>query len=131
MYHEGAAIMAESVSTVPHSTELADRLLAEGLLSMSAVARLLGELKGGRPVHPSTPYRWATRGIRLSNGSRLRLEAMVLSGKPVTSRAALVRFLVAQQPDDCHDTPDAPPRSPRARNKAAEKAGHELERLGL
>jgi hypothetical protein len=123
--------MATSVSAASPPTELADRLLAEGLLSMSAIARLLGELKGGRPVHPSTPYRWATRGVRLPDGSRLFLEAIVLSGKPVSSRAALLRFIAAQQPAGSHTAAVVPPRSPRARSKAAETAGRELEQRGL
>src|SRR5262245_7138030 len=101
MQPEGAHVMAVPLCRDPiTAAELADRLLREGLASMPALARLLGQLKGGRPVHPSTPYRWATRGVRLPDGSRLRLEAVVLCGKPVSSRAALLRFIAAQQPDD-------------------------------
>jgi hypothetical protein len=123
--------MAASVSPIRSpSTELADRLLAEGLVSMSAIARMLGELKGGRPVHPSTPYRWATRGVLLRDGSRLKLEAIVLSGRPVSTRAALLRFIAAQQPDDTTDNSTSTPLSgPARRRRDSENAGRELRKV--
>src|SRR5262245_10201201 len=121
--------MAVPISQTP-SAENADRLLSEGLVSMPGIAKLLGELRGGRPVHPSTPYRWATRGVRLPDGSRLRLEALVLSGRPVSSRPALLRFIAGQQPAATKDA-GTPPRSPAARNRASEQAAEELKRLGI
>ena len=93
---------------------------------MSAIARMLGELKGSRPVHPSTPYRWATKGVRTKDGRTIRLESITLSGRPVSSRPALLRFLAEQQ-----DTtvPAASPRSPATRRHQSKVAGEELNKL--
>jgi hypothetical protein len=118
--------------TAPTKTqvlELVERLTTEGLVSMAAIARMLGELRGRRPVHPSTPYRWATKGVRTKDGRVIRLEYITLAGRPVSSRAALLRFLAAQQ-----DTPPASssveaPRSPAARNRDSERAAEQYRKL--
>src|SRR5690349_6458805 len=44
-------------------------------LSLPQAARLVPPNKGARPVHPSTLTRWILDGVRLSDGSRVRLKA--------------------------------------------------------
>src|SRR5262245_14006607 len=96
---------------------------------MNAAAKLFGTFKGGRPVHPSTVSRWASAGVVVAGGTRLRLEAVRLAGRLVTSRAAVVRFVQAQQ-----DSPSAPEppatRSLAERHRAARAAAAELGRMG-
>src|SRR5262245_47605092 len=69
----------------PDVDDVVERILAEGPLGMTPVARRLGEFRGGRPTHASTPARWATAGVRLPDGSTLRLEAVRMNGRLVTS----------------------------------------------
>jgi hypothetical protein len=56
-----------------------DKLIAEGLIGMAEVGRLLGTFRGGRPCHPSTPTRWCLEGVKLPDGRRLRLEHVRIS----------------------------------------------------
>ena len=55
--------------------------------------RLLPRGRNGRPVHPQTVLRWVRRGVH-----GVRLEAVKLGGRWVTSRAALNEFIQALQP---------------------------------
>ena len=110
-----------------NSAELVNQILSEGILSMSALARMFGELRGGRPTHPSTVTRWHKKGIQLPDGSILKLEGVVLNGKPVSSRQALLRFISAQQPNDADTTPI---RTPKKRRRDSERSSQELAAAG-
>jgi hypothetical protein len=59
----------------------------ETLLTLSQAARLQPPGRGGRPTHISTVYRWISRGI-----GGIRLDAIRLGGRLLTSREALQRF---------------------------------------
>ncbi len=69
---------------------------------------------------------WCLAGVKLRDRHTLRLEHYRPAGRLMTSRAALVRFLAAQQQP--FDTPDYQPRSPAERRRAADR---ELEGLGV
>lgn len=100
------------------------RLEAEGLIGMRAVGRMTG-------VHSATPHRWATDGVLLPDGRRLKLEAVKLAGRLVTSRAAVFRFIERQNENHPATlSQDVPPRSPSARTRASERAAAELARMG-
>jgi hypothetical protein len=64
----------------------------ETLRSFADAARLLPALRKGRPVHPATLWRWATRGVRTRGGVTVRLEILKLGGTCCTSDEALTRF---------------------------------------
>lgn len=118
--------MPDSVS------EHIQRLVDEGPIGMAETARLLGTFRGGKPCHSSTPTRWCLDGVRLPDGNALRLEHFRAAGRLMTSKAALLRFLAAQQDADA-DAGVVPPttgRSPAARNRAADAAGRELDSMG-
>jgi hypothetical protein len=110
--------------------EIVDRLLSEGLIGMSAAARLYGTFRGGRPTHSCTPTRHHLHGVRLPDGTVVRLEAIRIAGRLMTSRAAIARFFLAQQPS-------VPPgksgsaRSPATRHRAAELAAKHLAAAGI
>ena len=110
--------------------DLFDRLTSEGLLSLREVARKLKSLRGGRPVAPSTVYRWAMHGRRLPDGRTVRLEAVQVGGQFVTSWPAVRRFVADQQsrpaPLHCART-----RTPTQRRRAAAEAEKELDRKGV
>jgi hypothetical protein len=107
-----------------------DRILSEGPIGASEAARLLGVFRGGRSTHPSTPVRWMLSGVQLADGRRLKLEHIRVANRLMTSRPALVRFLVAQQsPDAVLDA--EPVRTPASRRRAAARAEEELARRGV
>jgi hypothetical protein len=92
----------------------------EALLSMSQAARVrpLGRL--GRPTHPSTVYRWISRGVR-----GRKLESLRLGGTLYTSREALQRFA------DLLTGETAPTPAPSPATLASLKAEEELRRFGF
>jgi hypothetical protein len=105
---------------------LAERILSEGPIGLGEAARLF-ERRAGKPVHTATLTRWAAKGVRAPDGSRVRLEAVWIGNALFTSRAALVRFVESQQPSPPATT--APP-TPARRQRAAAAAAAELERMG-
>jgi hypothetical protein len=115
--------MADSVS------QHIERLISEGPIGMAETGRMLGSFRGGRPCHSSTPARWCLSGVKLADGRTLRLEHYRTAGRLMTSRAALIRFLAAQQVPV--DVPDVAPRSPAERRRAVNAAAEELKRLGV
>ena len=96
---------------------------------MSVAARCLGTFRGGKPTHPSTPTRWALYGITRGDGTVLKLESAHLNGRLITSKQALIRFIVAQQQPADGPVPAAV-RSPSARQRASEAAANRLSELG-
>jgi hypothetical protein len=64
--------------------------LSHDTMSLTQAARRLPRLRAGRPVHPSTVWRWALSGLR-----GVRLETAMVGGVRVTSAAALRRFFDA------------------------------------
>ena len=68
------------------------RVLDEPHITPTALARLVRLEETSRPVHAVTILRWITRGVRV-RGQTVKLEALRLGGRWVTSRPALDRFL--------------------------------------
>jgi hypothetical protein len=105
-------------------------LSAETPLSLKQAARKFPPLRSCRPVNPSTILRWIVRGIRLSGGGRVRLEAIRAGGAWVTSQQAIDRFVESQTQDrlgHCEPTP----RTTRQRQLSTERAREELRRAGI
>ena len=69
--------------------------LTETLRSFAEAAQRLPALRSGKPVNPSTLWRWTTRGVRARHGVLVRLETIKLGGTCCTSDQALVRFFRA------------------------------------
>jgi hypothetical protein len=118
---------ATSIPTSPVLTEI-----TAGLgLSLTQAARRFPPHRRGRPVCSSTVWRWMHDGIRLNDGTLVRLKAARVSGRWLTSELALARFLASQQEDGSQATMAPAARTPNRRHKAAERAGKELESLGV
>jgi Protein of unknown function (DUF1580) len=62
------------------------------LIPLAQVPALLPPGPGGNPVHVSTVWRWVRKGLPVPAGERVRLEAVRLGGRLVTSIPALQRF---------------------------------------
>jgi hypothetical protein len=101
----------------------------ETTISLNQVARMLPPGRRGRPVHLSCVLRWIVDGVRTPTG-RVRLEAVRIGSRWITSVEALERFAARQTPDLESDRP-ALSRSPGTQRRAAERAGKKLESLGI
>jgi hypothetical protein len=73
-------------------------LSTESILSLRDAARLLPPARLGRPVSFQCLLRWVLDGSRAPDGTLVRLEALRVGGRYVTSREALQRFAEALTP---------------------------------
>ena len=111
-------------------------LLFESLISFGQAAKLVPPYRGTKPnANPSTLFRWAYTGVKLPNGERLKLEAIRLGNRWLTSKEALQRFSdtlsAARRPIDDNPLPQGSVRTPSRRLKGSERAAQELGEFGL
>jgi hypothetical protein len=104
-------------------------LSTETVFSLREAAKVLPPARRGRPVSFQCVLRWVLDGTRAADGQLIKLEALRLGARWVTSRQALQRFAEALTPQASGN--QVPTRTPRQRRKAAEKAERELEQLGI
>jgi hypothetical protein len=106
-------------------------LRSEQLLSLPQAARRFPPYRRGRPVNPSTVWRWVFVGVRLPGGRRVRLDAVRLSGRWLTSVEAIERFIRAQTPRLGETAGTPAPRTPGRRRRDSERAAAELGKAGI
>jgi hypothetical protein len=111
-------------------------LLSEKLISFAQAARLIPPSRQSRPVSPSCIWRWYRSGVTTADGRTIKLEAIWLVNRLVTSEEAMKRFIAAQQPQTQPATePDKPTivparsRSPERQRRESERALRELQNL--
>lgn len=119
------ARLHEHVFARPYKSidELIGRLTTEGPIGMRAAGRITA-------THSATCHRWATEGLLLPDGTRLRLESIKSGGRVLTSKPALMAFIAAQQRHEPNGSAEAGPRSPHVRTVASERAAKELVEMG-
>jgi hypothetical protein len=111
------------------------RLLGEKLLSLSQAARLIPPSRQNRPVSPSCLWRWHRSGVKTANGRTVRLEAVWLVNRLVTTEEAVRRFIAAQQPEAaaCSPPTESVPiprtRSVDRRQRDSERALRDLQEM--
>jgi hypothetical protein len=105
-------------------------LLNETLIGLNEAARRLPPGRGRRPVSFSCVFRWITTGIPGPNGQRVRLEAVRLGGRWLTSVEALARWADSLTPN-LDSEPGTPPRTPAQRSRASLLAARALEQEGI
>ena len=113
---------------------MSDELLSEiengEGLTLRDLAAYCPRQRRGKPVSLSCVLRWCLAGVRGPDGARIKLEAARLSGKWISSRGALRRFVQAQTP--CLDRGSrVMPRSASRRQKDNERVERQLETLGI
>lgn len=119
----------------------ANPLLSETLLSLRQAAARVPSYHGSaaRGCNASTVFRWIVDGVRIPGG-RLKLEAVRLAGRWLTSVEALNRFLATQDTvcrPEGQEPPDRPvashlsPRTPEQRKRDSERASRELQKAGI
>ncbi|MBP3957172.1 DUF1580 domain-containing protein [Gemmata sp. G18] len=124
--------MADSVLTPdvePVAQVLAEIQTGDGL-ALSAAGRLFPAHRGTGTVGPSTVFRWLTKGAKANGGHLVRLEAVRVGGRWLTSRGAVARFVRALTDAATPAAPVPAPRTTSARQKASERAGRELVKRG-
>jgi hypothetical protein len=85
----------------PPRAPIAIDIRTETLLGLPQLASRLPAARSGRPVHTSTLTRWILNGVRLSDGTCVRLEAIRIGCRWVSSLEAVSRFIGAQTPVLC------------------------------
>jgi hypothetical protein len=105
-------------------------LANETTVSLAQVAREQPPGRGNAPCSLGCVLRWVLKGVRSPSGELVRLEAIRLGGRWVTSREALQRWAERLTPR-LDEEPAPAPRTAAARGRAAEKAGKELEAMGV
>jgi hypothetical protein len=109
--------------------QIIDQIIQEGAINMSAAAKALTvSLRAARPVHPGTVGRWINVGVTTTRGRRVRLEGFRVGRKWMTSKAAISRFLLAQQPEMTEAVSSI--RTPAERQRADAAARRELKAKG-
>jgi hypothetical protein len=106
-------------------------LTSETPIPLKDACRLVPPARSGKRTHLSTLLRWIQHGARGPSGERVRLEAVRLGGRWLTSREALQRFAAALTPPTDTVPPAPASRTPSARAKAADRAGQALEQAGI
>jgi hypothetical protein len=109
---------------------IASEVATGGGLPLREAARRFPSSRRGRALTLSCVLRWISRGVPGPYGNRVRLEAVRLAGKWLTSEPAIARFLAAQTPS-AEPCAQPTPRTPGRRQQASERAARELEALGI
>ena len=105
-------------------------LLDESLIGLREAAHQLPPGRRGKPVSFSCVFRWITNGIPGPDGKRVRLEAIRVGGRWLTSKQALARW--AEQLTPRMDAGTAlVARTQRQRSRATEKAEIHLANIGI
>ena len=106
-------------------------LNGEPLIPLAAVSGVLPAHRGSGHIGGQTVFRWITRGVRAVDGRVVRLEAVRLGSRWLTSAAAVGRFSAAlTTPAIAPTSPTADPTTPSAPRRPT-AAGRELDALGI
>lgn len=98
-------------------------------MALSTAGRRFPGVRGNAGVDPSTVFRWVTQGTKATDGSRVKLEAVRVGGRWLTSDQAIARFVAALTGGaTAAETPA--PRQPSARQRSSEAAAKQLEQMG-
>jgi hypothetical protein len=89
-------------------------------ISLATATALVPPGRSGRKTHLSTLLRWITKGAKGPDGEVVRLEAVRLGGRWMTSRGALQRFAERLTPSpEGADSPTV--QTPAAKRRAAKQ----------
>jgi hypothetical protein len=106
-------------------------LTIETPLSLAAAAKLVPPARNGKRTHISTLLRWILSGATAPGGTRVRLEAVRLGGRWMTSREAIQRFGERLTPRLDSDTDVPVVRTAAHRKRSDQRAAKELDKIGI
>jgi hypothetical protein len=101
-------------------------------LSISAAGRGFPGHRGNNSIDPSTIFRWIKKGARAVDGTVVKLAALRVGGRWLTSKSAVARFVealtAAADPGENSSAPML--RSPTERQRASVRAAAFLKSKG-
>jgi hypothetical protein len=97
----------------------------------AAIAKAIPSCRIDGPTHPATITRWIMRGVRLRDGSRLRLAATRSPGGWLVTDDAIEHFLAALTADRLGEPAPAPPSATAARQRELARVHAELNAAGF
>jgi len=118
------------MQTIFTTHAIMDEIATGDGIGLNEVCALMPSRKPGKRIHFSAAWRWATKGIKTTDGRIVKLETARVAGRLVTTRSALARFLAAQQ-SGIEQSATAPPRSAIRRRRDSERAGERLKKVGI
>jgi hypothetical protein len=104
-------------------------LAKETPIATSELARRQPSYRGNKPMTHSAVLRWVLHGVKGADGRTVKLEALRVGGRWVTTLEAFQRFAEAQTPSLNDDAPST--RTETARTRAAAKASEVLSNVGI
>jgi Protein of unknown function (DUF1580) len=104
-------------------------LTTEVLISLNDASRIVPAARRGKKTHLSTLLRWILKGCRGPNGTTVRLEAIRVGNRWMTSRQALQRFAESLTPRIGSGEKTPTIRTSAARQRESERAATELSAL--
>jgi hypothetical protein len=104
---------------------------SDDTLTLAEACALLPRGRNGSKPHLSTLVRWIQHGAPARDGRRVRLSAVRIGAKWVTSRSALREFVESLTPRLSSDASQMLPSTPRQRQRASERAARKLEEVGI
>jgi hypothetical protein len=105
-------------------------LSTETTVSLAQVAREQPPGRGGASCSLGCVLRWVLKGVKSPSGELVRLDAIRLGGRWLTSREAVQRFAERLTPNLSSETAPTP-RTPSQRRRTDERAARELEQMGI
>src|SRR5262249_38740448 len=108
--------------------EITGDTAASPYITAPQVARSQPPGRLGRPVHASTIIRWILNGSRGPDGQIVRLKAVRMGGRWLTTRDWLDDYAQRMTPTYGVGSPQS---SSAARTRTAERAARELDRIGI
>jgi hypothetical protein len=105
-------------------------LTVEKPVALAEACRIVPPARSGKKTHLSTILRWILRGAKSPTGELVKLEALRIGNRWVTSREALQRFAERLTPRLDGEPPSAW-RTLAQRSRASERASRELGKVGI
>jgi hypothetical protein len=105
-------------------------IISDDTLTLAEACRLLPRGRNGARPHLSTILRWILDGAPAVGGERVRLAALRVGGKWVTSRAALQAFAEALTPASRTCMPSQV-RTPTQRQRDLKRTERNLDNNGI
>ena len=98
-------------------------------VTLAQAAKSLPPGRNGRPVHVATLLRWVVAGTSSPSGEIVRLQAVRMGGRWLTTREWLEDYARRLTPTFGAEPPLRP--SSSARTRVAERTARELDALGI
>lgn len=106
-------------------------LTREEPIPLAIATRFVPPGRNGKRTHISTLLRWILSGVKVPGGHIVKLDALRLGGRWVTSREAIQRFAEALTPRPDAPVPSQTSRTAAQRRRDSDRAGRELDNIGI